>query len=78
MNGFRAGGREPNLYYLFTFETWHNSHLRISKMLKQCVVSYMSWDSMLMSVSMGRAKPKPLVQMKNAVLEGCDLLLSAF
>lgn len=78
MNGFRVGRRGPEIYSLFTFETLHNLHLGISEMLKECVFSYLSSDTSLTDVSKGRAEPKALVQIRNAILRGCSLLHSAF
>lgn len=50
MNGFRAGMKDPEIYSLFTSETWPSLHLIVSKMLKEGTVSYLSSNSKLTNV----------------------------
>lgn len=46
MNEFRAGGKYPEMYLLIALRPLQNSHIVISKMLKECLASYPSSDSM--------------------------------
>lgn len=77
VNVFRLGERVREMYYSFALEPSYNLHLGPSKMLKDCMVSYLSSDVILANVSKGRAKPKPLVQIRIAVFEDalCSFLV---
>lgn len=66
------------MHSLFTVKQLQNLHLGISTVSKECVVSYLPSDSMLTHMLQKRLEIKPLLKIRDVVLRGCDLVLSAF
>lgn len=78
MNGFKAEGIYPEINSSLLFEPMHNIHLGISKILKECMVSIKSSESMLADVTKERVDQTSLFRIRNAVLLGCTVMLTAF
>lgn len=61
------------MYSLFTFKPYYNLHLGVSKLVKQCMVKYLSSDGL---VAGGPVKGrKPFLKIRERILRGCNLLL---
>lgn len=78
LNGFRAGRRETEIYFLFTLNPLHIVHFDTSNVLRECGVLYRSKSSMLPSGPKRRAAQKPMVWIRNLALRKCNVLLFAF
>ena len=68
----------PDLYSIFTFEPLHNLFLGVSKLLKVCMIQYMS-SAELYTKNPGRGKrPRLFSSIRTSVLRGCNTVLAEF
>lgn len=68
------GGKSGDVYSIFTFEPLHNLHLGISKLVKECTMSYLSSDRLM--TGGGEKGRKPFVKVRTRILRGCNALLA--
>lgn len=65
-----------DLYSMFTFEPLHNLHLGVSRLLKTCLVQYLSSDEIYSHPCGPNGKRKRLSSVRMALLRACNAILA--
>lgn len=67
--------KEVSNYFRFTFEPLHSLYRRISKLLNECTLNYLSSNKL--TTDKARKGTEPFVKIVARVLGSCNLLLRA-